>query len=160
MFTTLEHCIIIIYAKAGASQFFNSSNDVTENIAICPLIYWIWKIPLINLASEALQYSRKYKQVKFSKYLSGVHVTRGFGTLKGFWRCFLKRLNSEIENVSNVIIACVVLHNTVQLNWVKNGGEPVFFVVFNCSFISVFRILHFIFTLLNIVWYLKSVQLF
>ena len=41
---------------------------------------------------------------------------RGFGTLKGFWRCFLKRLNSEIENVSNIIIACGVLHNIVELN--------------------------------------------
>ena len=138
MFTTLEHCIIIIYAKAGASQFFNSSNDVTENIAIRPLIYWIWKIPLINLASEALQYSRKYKQVKFSKYLSGVHVTRGFGTLKGFWRCFLKRLNSEIENVSNIIIACGVLHNIVELNWVKNSAEHQSFLLFSIALLYAF----------------------
>ena len=32
---------------------------MTENVAICHLIYWGGKIPLINLASEALQYSSK-----------------------------------------------------------------------------------------------------
>ena len=32
------------------------------------------------------------------------------------WRCLFKRLDSEIENVSNGIITCVALRNMCQLN--------------------------------------------
>ena len=47
---------------------------MTENVAIHHLIYWGGKIPLINLASEALQYSPKCRQEKFNKKLCGVHA--------------------------------------------------------------------------------------
>ena len=47
---------------------------MTENVAIHHLIYWGGKIPLINLASEALQYSPKCRQGKFNKKLCGVHA--------------------------------------------------------------------------------------
>ena len=51
------------------------------------------------------------RQVKLNKNLCWVHVSigRGFGILKGPLRCLFKRLDREIENVSNVIIFCVVL---------------------------------------------------
>ena len=47
---------------------------MTENVAIRHLIYWGGKIPLINLASAALQYSPKCRQGKFNKKLCGVHA--------------------------------------------------------------------------------------
>ena len=58
------------------------------------------------------------RKPKFNKTLRGESVTieRGFGILKAHWRCLLKRLDSEIEDVSNVIITCVVLHNVCQFS--------------------------------------------
>ena len=41
-------------------------------------------------------------------------VERGFGILKVQWRCLLKCLDANIENVSSVIIICVVLYNIFQ----------------------------------------------
>ena len=44
-----------------------------------------------------------------------VIVERGLGLLKGRWRCLLKRLDNDIEYVSDVILSCVVLHNITQI---------------------------------------------
>ena len=53
-----------------------------------------------------------------SKKATGAIVTieRWFGILKARWRCHLKGLDSKIENASNLIMTCVVLHNMCQLN--------------------------------------------
>ena len=63
--------------------------------------------------------------MKLNKKLCGVHapIGRWFRIFKGPWRCLLKKLDSETENVSNVISFCVVLHNMFQLNWVENSAE-------------------------------------
>ena len=49
-------------------------------------------------------------QIKFNKRLSGARVTveRASGILKARWRMLLKRLDSQITNVSDTIIACYV----------------------------------------------------
>ena len=56
-------------------------------------------------------------QKKINKSLSSarVIVERGFGLLKGRWRCLLKRLDNDIECVANVILSCFVLHNITQI---------------------------------------------
>ena len=58
------------------------------------------------------------RKAKFNKKLCGTRVTieRGFGILKVRWRCLLKRLDIKIEDVSNVIITCIVLYNMCQFN--------------------------------------------
>ena len=38
-------------------------------------------------------------------------VENAFGRLKGQWRCLLKRMDFALENVPNVVAACVILHN-------------------------------------------------
>ena len=40
---------------------------------------------------------------------------RAFGLLKARWRCLLKRLYNQIENISEVIISCFTLNNFFQL---------------------------------------------
>ena len=44
-------------------------------------------------------------QKKFNKTLSSARVTieRAFGLLKGRWRCLLKRLDHEIENIAEIV---------------------------------------------------------
>ena len=56
-------------------------------------------------------------QKKFNKSLSSarVIVEKGFGLLKGRWRCLLKRLDNDIEYVTSVILSCFVLHNITQV---------------------------------------------
>lgn len=38
-------------------------------------------------------------------------VEHAFGRLKSRFRCLLKRLDVNVENANNIIIACCVLHN-------------------------------------------------
>ena len=61
------------------------------------------------------------EQAKFNKVFSSsrVRVERGIGVLKARYRLLLKRLNAEITNVSETIIACIVLHNFCIL---ENGS--------------------------------------
>ena len=69
-------------------------------------------------------------------------IQREIGILKGPWSVFFcKRLDSKIENVSNVIIACFVLHNMFRLNWVKNSAEHQSFLLF--SFVLLYAPLRF-----------------
>ena len=42
-------------------------------------------------------------------------VENSFGKLKGRWRCLLKRMDFQLENVAPVVTACVVLHNICEL---------------------------------------------
>ena len=44
---------------------------------------------------------------KINKKLSSARVSSegAFGLLKARWRCFLKRLDNQIENISEVIIS-------------------------------------------------------
>ena len=52
-----------------------------------------------------------------NKLCSGrVTVERTFGILKAHWKCLLKRLDNNIENVSAVVIVCCVLHKICQIN--------------------------------------------
>ena len=53
---------------------------------------------------------------KFNRTLSSARVTveRGFGIVKARYRILLKRQETTITNVSDVIISCFVLHNVCQ----------------------------------------------
>ena len=57
------------------------------------------------------------EQEKFNRFLSSarVAVEHAFGILKARWRCLLNCLDHNIENLSDVIISCCVLHNICQM---------------------------------------------
>ena len=42
-------------------------------------------------------------------------VENAFGRLKGRWRCLLKRIDSHVTNVPDIVASCVVLHNVCEI---------------------------------------------
>ena len=50
-----------------------------------------------------------------------VAAERAFGIFKARWRCLLKRIDTDIANVSDEITACSMLHNICQ----ENGEEYI-----------------------------------
>ena len=103
------------FSVSGALKF---PEEIIDQVKVKPLLLGDSAYPLsVNLLKpypflNALTPEEK----KFNVILSGARVTveRGIGILKARWRILLKRLDATIENVSDVIITCVVLHNFCQ----------------------------------------------
>lgn len=107
---------IFTYAERG--DILQYPEEIIENHRIKPLILGDGAYPLSTYLMKPYPQSVALTrdEVKFNKKLSGarVLVERAFGILKARYRILLKRLDSQITNVSDVIIACVVLHNFCQ----------------------------------------------
>ena len=101
--------------ESGALQY---PEEIVNNVKVKPFLLgdsaYRLGVNLMKPYSFAAAVSQEEK--KFNQLLSGSRVTveRGIGVLKCRWRILLKRLDAVIENVSNVVIACVVLHNSFQ----------------------------------------------
>ena len=59
-------------------------------------------------------------------------VERAFGILKGRWRILLKRIDVSLENVPDIVTACICLHNLClihidgfDMQWVKQAEEDM-----------------------------------
>ena len=55
------------------------------------------------------------KRFNYRQSRARMPVENAFGRLKGRWRCLLKRMDFVLENVPNVVAACVVLHNLCEM---------------------------------------------
>lgn len=57
-----------------------------------------------------------HQQKTFNYRLSKARVVveHAYGRLKGRWRCLLKRLDVSVSDVSELILACCVLHNICE----------------------------------------------
>ena len=75
-----------------------------------------WRISLIRPYQQRSSYRSKKSQIRQKTMWGTRRIESGFVILNARWRCLLKQLDSEIENVSNAIITCVVLHNMCQFN--------------------------------------------
>ena len=62
----------------------------------------------LNLFQEQKKFNRDSSSAR-------VAVERAFGILKARWRCLPNCLDRNIENLSDVIISCCVLHNICQM---------------------------------------------
>ena len=56
------------------------------------------------------------EQKRFNYRLSRARmvVENAFGRLKGRWRILLKRIDSKLENVQDIIVTCCILHNLCE----------------------------------------------
>ena len=118
-----------LFQRAENRDILCSPVDVIEGLRIRPLILadsgytlkdWLIKPYILspNLTRSEKSFSRRLSA-------SMSTVERGFGLLKARCRCLLKRLDHEIENISNVIITCFILHNICQVSrdeYVDNDG--------------------------------------
>ena len=75
-----------------------------------PLLTWLMK-PY----PEYMGMPRKNRQFNYNLSRARIVVEHAFGRLKGRWRCLMKRLDHQLDHVTNVIAACVVLHNICEL---------------------------------------------
>ena len=108
-----------LFRRAQNHEILTEPEDVTENASIRPIMldraYTLlpWLVNPYSFGPALTRPQRKSNK-KLSK--GRVHVERVFGILKACWRCLLKRLDNQIENVSSVVITCCVLHNICQMN--------------------------------------------
>ena len=92
-----------------------------------PLLPWLMKPYLENASSTRQESNFNYRQNR-----ARMCVENAFGRLKGRWRCLLKRNDSHLCNVPNIVASCVVLHNFCEifgdsclLEWIVNDPTVV-----------------------------------
>ena len=109
-----------LYKKAEENEILRGPMHEFQGSHVRPLVIGDGGYPLLSWLMRPFNFSANLtaKQKKFNKALSGSRVTveRGFGILKARWRCLLKRLHAQLENTSDIIICCIVLHNICQFS--------------------------------------------
>ena len=107
-----------LYQKCEANELLTRPEKIIEEMHVRPLLSedgaypsttWLVKPYLSNIRPTDTQ-----KKINKSLSSARVIVERGFGLLKSRWRCLLKRLDNNIEYVTNVILV-FVLHNFTQI---------------------------------------------
>ena len=93
-----------------------------------PLLPWLMKPYLENARSTSQERNFNYRQSR-----ARMCVENAFGRLKGRWRCLLKRVDSHLCNVPNVVASCIVLHNFCEIlgdnclpEWVIDNSSTAF----------------------------------
>ena len=110
-----------LYQKCETNEVLTRPEKIIEEMTITCKIITFRRRSLSSKTWLVKPYPSNIRltdtQKKFSKSLSSarVIVEREFGLLKGRWRCLLKRLDNDIEYVTNVILSCFVLHNITQI---------------------------------------------
>ena len=74
-----------------------------------PLLPWLMKPYIESASSTPAEHTFNYYQSR-----ARMVVENAFSRLKGRWRCLLKRLDCDLNNVPNIVLSCVVLHNICE----------------------------------------------
>ena len=98
------------FLKANGKEILAEPEKLIENLTVCPLILGDAGYPLTFWLVCPYNFTQTLppQEKRFNKLLSSARVTveRAFGVLKARWRCLLTLLNTNLENVSDVIITC------------------------------------------------------
>ena len=108
-----------LFVKANDKEILAEPKKLIENLIVCsiildggyPLTSWLVR-PYNSTQTLTLQEKR------FNKLFASAHITvqRAFQDLKACWHCLFTLLDTNLENVSDVIIKCFALHNFCQIN--------------------------------------------
>ena len=108
-----------LYIQAERNILLTEPTDVIDGYKIRPLLIGDGAYPANTWLVKPFpnNWNLYQKQKKFNKFLSSarIAVERAFGILKARWRCLLNCLDHSMENLSDVIISCCVLHNICQM---------------------------------------------
>ena len=122
-----------IYRKAENNEILSHPLRQINDVNVRSLILGDGAYPLFPWLVKPYPQGPALTDVEkgFNRKVSSARVVaeRAFGILKGRCRCPLKRIDTDIANVSDQIIACSVLHNICQ----ENGEEYIDMVFYQES---------------------------
>ena len=108
-----------LFRMTRQGEILSKPCNQINNVTIKPILLEKGAYPLSAWMMKPYAYSPNLTRAekRFNKKLSSARVSleRAFGLLKARWRCLLKRLDDQIENISEVIIPCFALNNFCQL---------------------------------------------
>lgn len=108
-----------LYRKASNGTLLPNRPQVIEGVQVpliiledpvYPLLHWLMKPYLENSSTTSKEHTYNYHQSR-----ARMVVENAFGRLKGRLRCLLKRMDTDVCNVPNIVASCVVLHNVCEL---------------------------------------------
>ena len=112
-----------IYRKAENNEILSHPLGQINDVNVRPLILEYGANPLFPWLVKPYPQGPALTVVAkvFNRKVSSTRVVaeKAFGVFKASWRFLLKRIDTEIANVFDQIIACSVLHNIFQ----ENGEE-------------------------------------
>ena len=104
-----------LFRKAENEIILSTPKKIIDGIKIRPIILGDGAYPISTWLQKPYPHTNALDddEKRFNKTLSSSRCTVeiGFGLLKSRWRCLMKRLDNNLENIPKIIIACVVLHN-------------------------------------------------
>ena len=107
-----------LFRKAEANQILVLPEKTIQNMKMRPVLLGDGAYPasMWLLKPYPFQNDLTREQKKFNKALSSSRCVaeNAFGLLKSRWRCLMKRLDNDLENISGVVMTCVILHNLCQ----------------------------------------------
>ena len=118
----IEKAMVVPYSLIGKETFV----VCRWHYPAYPALPWVMKPYPENTHTTDQQ-----KMYNFRQSRARMVVENAFGRLKGRWRCLLKQPDCKLENVTQVVAACVVLHNICEMfgdhclpEWTHNQDNP------------------------------------
>ena len=105
-----------LYRKYEANELLTRPEKIIEEMHVTPLLLGDGAYPSTMWFVKPYPSNIRLTDTQ-KKSLSSARVIdeKGFGLLKGRWHCLLKRLDNDVEFVTNVILSSFVLHKITQI---------------------------------------------